>query len=302
MLPRHDSRQKNVMTVIQEQMVAVARGGSEATEPFAGRLWHEAEAKGSWVCLGLDVDLRRLPEGLPQSADGARAFLCSVVDACADLVVAFKPNLAFYLALGPEGLQLLYDLRDAVGGRALFILDGKVGDVPETAKRYAEFLFDQLDSDAITFNPWLGRDAIEPLIEQPDRGAFACVRTSNRDANHVQGLTTDQGEPVYLRLARRLVEWNELGNLGAVVGATRPDDVATVRELVPGMPILAPGVGAQGGALEATVRAGFGPEPAGVLVNAGRSALWAGNGPDYAQAVREKVEAMRAAIEDARPR
>ncbi len=283
-------------------MVDVACGGSEATEPFAGRLWNEAEVKSSWVCLGLDVDLRRLPEGLSQSVGGARSFLCSVVDACADLVVAFKPNLAFYLALGPEGLQLLFDLRDAVGDRALFILDGKVGDVPETAKRYAEFLFDKLDSDAITFNPWLGRDAIEPLIERPERGAFACVRTSNRDANDVQGLTTNQGEVVYLRLARRMVAWNERGNLGAVVGATRPDDVAAVRALVPGMPILAPGVGAQGGALEATVQAGFGPAPGGVLINAGRSALWAGSGSDYAQAVRAKVEEMRGVIEKARPR
>jgi len=109
------------------------------------------------------------------------------------------------------------------------------------------------------------------------------------------------GDPVYARLARRLVEWNELGNLGVVVGATRPDDVATVRELTPGMPILAPGVGAQGGALESTVRAGFGPAPEGVLVNAGRSALWASDGPDYAQAVRMKVEEMRSAIEEARP-
>ena len=266
------------MTVLLNQAVTVASEDLTTTEPFAQRLWREAEAKRSWVCLGLDLDLKRLPEDLPRSRnlDGARTFLHAVVDACADVAVAFKPNLAFYQALGLEGLQLLFELRDSVRDRALFILDGKVGDVPETSKRHAEFLFDRLDSDAITFNPWIGRDAIEPLIDRPDRGAFACVRTSNRDADDVQGLITDQGEPVYLQLARRLVEWNELGNLGVVVGATRPADVSAVRKLTPGMPILAPGVGAQGGALEATVRAGFGPEPEGVLVNAGRSALWAG--------------------------
>ena len=197
------------MTVIQEQMVAVASGGSAGCEPFADRLWLEAEAKGSWVCLGLDVDLRRLPEGLPQSVDGARAFLCTVIDACAEVAVAFKPNLAFYLALGPEGLTLLREIREAIGDRALFVLDGKLGDVPETSKRYAEFLFDWLNSDAITFNPWLGLDAIGPLIERPERGAFACVRTSNRDADHVQGLITEEGEKVYLSLAQRLVEWND---------------------------------------------------------------------------------------------
>lgn len=270
------------------------------SETFGGRMWREAEAKRSWVCLGLDIDLARLPAGLSPSVDGAREFLNIVVDACADVVVAFKPNIPFYLMLGPEGLRLLRDLREAIGDRAMLIADNKVGDVSDTSERYASFLFDHLEADAITFNPWGGRDSIQPLIERPDRGAFAWLRSSNPGANDLQGVETAQGEPMYARLARRLVDWNELGNLGVVVGATRPDDVATVRNLVPSLPILAPGVGAQGGALEATVGGGFGPAPAGVLVNAGRSALWAGEGPDYAQAVREKVEEMRTAIEKAR--
>lgn len=277
---------------------------ADANHPIDGfdaRLWREAEAKQSWVCLGLDLDLERLPAGLPRSVDGARAFLNEVVEACADVVVAFKPNVPFYLALGPDGLRLLRDLRDAVGDRALLLADNKVGDVSDTSERYANFLFDFLDADAITFNPWGGRDAIQPLIERPDRGAFAWLRSSNPGADDLQGLVTGDGEPVYLRLARGLAEWNELGNLGVVVGATRPEDVGTVRKLAAGMPILAPGVGAQGGALEATVNAGFGPAPEGVLINAGRSALWAGGGLDYAEAVRSKVEAMRSAIDEARP-
>ncbi|MCY3895872.1 MAG: orotidine-5'-phosphate decarboxylase [Chloroflexi bacterium] len=272
-----------------------------SADTFSGRLWREAEEKRSWVCLGLDLDLKRLPPGLRESPEGGREFLLEVVDACAEAVVAFKPNVPFYLALGPDGLQLLRDVRDAVGDRALLIADNKVGDVADTSERYASFLFDYLEADAITFNPWGGRDAVQPLIARPDRGAFAWLRSSNPGADDLQGLPTGHGEPVYARLARRLVEWNEFGNLGVVVGATRPDDVATVRELTPGMPILAPGVGAQGGALESTVRAGFGPAPEGVLVNAGRSALWASAGPDYAQAVRMKVEEMRSAIEEARP-
>ena len=278
----------------------VTSGINHPVNGFAARLWREAEAKQSWVCLGLDLDLERLPAGLPRSVDGARTFLNEVVEACADVVVAFKPNVPFYLALGPDGLRLLRDVRDAVGDRALLLADNKVGDVSDTSERYASFLFDYLDADAITFNPWGGRDAIQPLIERPDRGAFAWLRSSNPGADDLQGLVTGRGEPVYLRLARRLAEWNELGNLGVVVGATRPGDVGTVRELASGMPILAPGVGAQGGALEATVKAGFGPVPEGVLVNAGRSALWAGGGPDYAEAVRTKVEEMRSSIEAAR--
>ena len=279
----------------------VTAGANHPLDGFDARLWREAEAKQSWVCLGLDLDLERLPVGLPRSVDGARAFLYEVVEACADVVVAFKPNVPFYLALGPDGLRLLRDLRDAVGDRALLLADNKVGDVSDTSERYAGFLFDFLDADAITFNPWGGRDAIQPLIERPDRGAFAWLRSSNPGADDLQGLMTGDGEPVYLRLARDLAEWNELGNLGVVVGATRPEDVGTVRKLAAGMPILAPGVGAQGGALEATVKAGFGPAPEGVLINAGRSALWAGDGLDYASAVRGKVEEMRAAIEEARP-
>lgn len=275
-------------------------GANHPVDGFAARLWREAEAKQSWVCLGLDLDLERLPVGLPRSVDGARAFLNEVVEACGDVVVAFKPNVPFYLALGPDGLRLLRDVRDAVGDRALLLADNKVGDVSDTSERYANFLFDYLDADAITFNPWGGRDAIQPLIERPDRGAFAWLRSSNPGADDLQGLMTGQGEPVYLRLARRLAEWNELGNLGVVVGATRPADVGTVRKLASGMPILAPGVGAQGGALDATVKAGFGPAPEGVLVNAGRSALWAGDGPDFAEAVRTKLEEMRSSIEIAR--
>ena len=275
-------------------------GAKHPVDGFAARLWREAEAKQSWVCLGLDLDLERLPAGLPRSVDGARTFLTEVVKACGDVVVAFKPNVPFYLALGPDGLRLLRDVRDAVGDRALLLADNKVGDVSDTSERYANFLFDYLDADAITFNPWGGRDAIQPLIERPDRGAFAWLRSSNPGADDLQGLVTDQGEPVYLRLARRLADWDELGNLGVVVGATRPADVGTVRKLASGMPILAPGVGAQGGALEATVKAGFGPAPEGVLVNAGRSALWAGDSPDYAEAVRTKLEEMRSSIEVAR--
>jgi len=269
---------------------------------FSVRLWEEAETKRSWVCLGLDLDLARLPTGLPQTVDGARRFVYAIVDACADVVVAFKPNVPFFLALGPDGLRLLRDVRDAVGDRALLLVDNKVGDVADTSERYAAFLFDYLEADAITFNPWGGRDAIQPLIERPERGAFAWLRSSNPGADDLQGLATASSDPVFIRLAHRLVEWNEFGNLGVVVGATRPGDVATVRELTPGIPILAPGVGAQGGALEATVRAGFGPAPEGVLVNAGRSALWAGDGPEYAQVVRAKVEEMRGAIEGTRPR
>lgn len=273
---------------------------SDGLEAFSERLWREAEAKASWVCLGLDVDLERLPDPFPRSVGGARRFLLEIVDACADTVVAFKPNLAFYIALGVDGIRLLRDLRDAVGHRAIFILDAKVGDVSDTSKRYATTLFDVFDADAVTFNAWGGHDSIGPLIDRPERGAFAWVRSSNPDADDIQGLNDGGMDPIYLKLASIVANWNTLGNLGIVVGATRPSDMACVRERAPTMPILAPGVGAQGGMLEATVEAGFGSAPGGVVVNAGRTALWSGDGPDFARETCAVLEEMRVVIETVR--
>ena len=286
------------MRLSEDLGVSVMPSGD--VETFAERLWREAEAKDSWVCLGLDVDLDRLPDPLPRSIDGARTFLLEVVDACADTAVAFKPNFAFYSALGVDGIRLLCDLRDAVGDRAMFILDGKVGDVSDTSKRYATTMFDLFDADAVTFNAWGGRDSIGPLIERPERGAFAWVRSSNPDADDIQGLSDGGGDPIYLKLTSIVADWNTLGNLGIVVGATRPSDVARVRQRASSMPILAPGVGLQGGMLESTVEAGFGSAPGGVLVNAGRSALWSGNGSAFASETCDVLEGMRALIEKVR--
>jgi len=274
---------------------------SPALETFAQRLWREAEAKHSWVCLGLDVDLERLPAPLPRSLAGAEVFLRNVIEACSDLVVAFKPNFAFYTALGADGLHLLNHVRDSVGDAAIVILDGKVGDVGDTAEQYAKTMFDMFKADAITFNAWGGHDAIQPLIKRSDRGAFAWVRSSNPGADDIQGISGHDGQSVFMDLATSVAAWNVSGNLGTVVGATRPNDMEVVRALTPGMPILAPGVGVQGGDLVATVQQGFGEAPGGVLINAGRSALWAGENVGYAESVRRVVEGLRSNIEEARP-
>lgn len=273
---------------------------SPGKETFAQRLWREAEAKQSWVCLGLDIDLERLPESLPRSLEGAEMFLRTIIEACSDLVVAFKPNLAFYTALGADGLNLLTYVRDAVGEDAIVILDGKVGDVGDTSEQYAKTMFDVFKADAITFNAWGGQDAIQPLIRRADRGAFAWVRSSNPGADDIQGISDGDGRSVFLDLASSVAAWNVSGNLGTVVGATRPRDLELVRALTPGMPILAPGVGVQGGDLVATVQRGFGEAPGGVLINAGRSVLWASQDAGYVDVVRQAVEDMRLNIEAAR--
>ena len=159
---------------------------------------------------------------------------------------------------------------------------------------------DRFKADAITFNAWGGHDAIQPLINRSDKGAFAWVRSSNPGADDLQGISDHDGQSVFVSLATSVAMWNVSGNLGTVVGATRPYDMEVVRALTPGMPILAPGVGVQGGDLAATVHRGFGEAPGGVLINAGRSALWAGEDAGYAESVRRVVEGLRSNIEEVR--
>ena len=278
-------------------MTREAAGPVNPSSPFSQRLWTAAQARGSWVCLGLDVDLARLPESLPRTLDGARRFLHDVIDASVDEVVAYKPNLPFYLALGSGGLELLADTVRHVSGRAIVIVDGKFSDVATTTERYVYTMFEYIGCDAVVINPYGGRDAIAPFLTRPERGAFVWTRGSNPGADELQGQRMASGDPLFIEVARGAAGWNGLGNVGLVVGATRAGDIRDVRAAAPGLPILAPGVGAQGGDLEATVAAGFGQAPAGVLISVGRSALWASGAADYAKATRRGLSRTRERIE-----
>ena len=266
---------------------------------FSARLWAEAEAKQSWVCLGLDVVLTQLPTNLPHTIEGAREFLRNVVDASVEHVSVFKPNLAFYLALGADGIRLLADIIDHIDHRAIVILDGKFGDISDTMEQYARAAFDAFDADAVTVDVYGGWDTVEPMLVDPTRGVFVWTRSSNPGADAVQGGSQDR-DPLFMRLAGEIQARAGLGNLGVVVGATRAGDVRRVRTAAPTVPLLAPGVGAQGGDLESVVRHGFGEAPAGVLINAGRSALWASADADYALATRAAVRELRDRINAAR--
>ena len=272
-----------------------APSASSAPPRFSERLWTEAEAKQSWVCLGLDVVLKQLPHNIPHTIEGAQVFLQNIVDASIDDVAVVKPNLAFYLALGSDGIRLLTDIIEHIDRRAIVILDGKFGDVPDTVEQYARAAFDVLGADAVTVDLYGGWGTLKPMLADATRGVFVWTRSSNPGADAVQGESGDSAS-LFSRVAREIHARAERGNLGSVVGATRPDDVRRVRAAAPGVPILAPGVGAQGGDLEAVVRAGFGNAPAGVLLNAGRSALWASADADYAPATRAAVREMRDCI------
>ena len=252
-----------------------------------------SEAARSLVCVGLDVNPAQMP--VPDVADFNRA----IVDATADLVCAYKPNIAFYEALGLPGLRALEatiaHIRDAAPD-CVVIGDVKRGDIGNTVEAYATAMFDVWGFDAVTVNSWGGTETVAPWLARPDRGVFVWCRGSNPGSSDLQDLVVDGGEPVYLRLARDLGNLPAEGNLGLVVGATVPQQLAAVREVCPGMPILIPGVGAQGGDLEASVRNGVDANGRLAIINSGRGIIYASSGDDFAEAARKAAGELRDGI------
>ena len=262
---------------------------------FLERLHAAARANDSWLCVGLDPDPTLLPGGV-----GLGAFLSGIVEATRDLVCCFKPNLAFYEALGMPGQVELRSLLALLPRDIPVLVDAKRGDTPQTMRAYAKAMFDELGADAVTVNPYLGGDSLEPFFSYPDRGVFVLCKTSNPGAGEIQDLLVEGSEPLFVRVARRALSWDRHGTLGLVVGATYPSDVAEVRRVAPRAPILLPGVGAQAGDLEQSVRAAVDADGASAMVNASRSVLYASAGPDWQTAARAEAERLRSAINTAR--
>jgi orotidine-5'-phosphate decarboxylase len=226
------------------------------------------------------------------------------VDATADLVAAYKPNLAFYEALGPAGMEALLRTRELIPPDVPVVGDGKRGDIDNTMRRYATALLDVYRFDCVTISPYLGRDAIQPVASRADRGVYLLCRTSNPGSGEIADLEVrgagGETRPLYLAIAERVRSWNSSGNLGLVVGATYPEELARVREVAPELPILLPGVGAQGGLLEASVEAGVDAQRGGLLVNASRQVLYASANDDFPAAARQAAQALRDRINAAR--
>ncbi len=273
---------------------------------FRERLRAASERSGSLLCVGLDPDPARLPTHLGP-ADDARtvlAFNRAIIESTTDLVCAYKPNLGFYLAYGPAGVEALIETRRLIPAEIPVILDAKVGDLGNTSVAYARAYFDAWNFDAVTVHPYMGEDSLEPFLSRSDRAVFVLVKTSNPGSGDLQDLpVTDEGttEPLYLRVAERARRWQgRYGTCGLVVGATYPRQLAEVRERCPDLPILVPGVGAQGGDLTTTVQAGLDPAGGGLLINAARGVIYAGTGPDFAQAARRAAIELRDAINLAR--
>ncbi|MCS7282906.1 MAG: orotidine-5'-phosphate decarboxylase [Anaerolineae bacterium] len=258
-----------------------------AEKPFLQRLRSAQERRQSWLCVGLDPVLEQLPEVVRQTDDPLTRFGRAIVEATADLACAYKPNLAFWLAYGTTGLKALQAVLEAVPRDVPVILDGKFGDIGHTAAAYARFAFDVLRADAVTANPYLGADGVRPFLEREDRGVFLLARTSNPSAPDLQDRTI-AGRPLYEEVARLAQEWEARlpGACGLVVGATYPEELGRLRRLTPDLPFLVPGLGAQGGDLEAAVR--WGPTASGIgpVLNVSRGILYASSGPDFAEAAR----------------
>ena len=251
-----------------------------------------AAANDSLLCVGLDPDPSRLPQGVDIDA-----WLREVIEATSDLVCCYKPNAAFFEARGPHGQEALWELIDGIPDEIPVLLDAKRGDVGHSAEFYARAVFEVLGADAVTVNPYLGGDAVEPFLAHEDRHTFVLCRTSNAGAGELQDralAASGGGRPLYLAVAERANAWNTRGNVGLVVGATYPEEARAIRELCPDLLFLMPGVGAQAGELEAAVHAALDARGGGIIVNASRSVLYPQAGS--AAAARAEAQRLRVAI------
>ena len=255
---------------------------------FSARLREIQTARNSLVCVGLDSDPSLLPKGI----SGILEFNKRIIEATHDIVCAYKVNLAFYEALGEDGWRTLESTLEEIPDEVLTIGDGKRGDIGNTAERYAHALFSRLDFDAITVNPYMGADAIEPFLTQQERGVFVLALTSNPGSRDFQRLRVN-GIPIYKKVASAAKRWNVRENIGLVVGATHPKELREIRKIVPSMPFLIPGIGKQGGDLNAAIRFGCDAKGFSAIVNVGRSILFASRGSDFAAAARKETLKVR---------
>lgn len=268
---------------------------------FLQRLSAAWRRNDSLLCVGLDPEPERIPRHLRDRSDAIFQFCSRIVDTTADLVCAFKPQIAHFAANRAEAQ--LEDLIAHIHRRhpdIPVILDAKRGDIGSTASHYMHEAFDRYGADAVTLNPYLGGDALEPFLERRERGVILLCRTSNPGARDVQDLPVE-GRPLYLHIAEQACRrWNRHGNCALVVGATYPDELARVRGTVGSMPLLVPGIGAQGGDIEAVVRNGRDDHQEGLIISSSRAVLYASDGEDFAAAARTIALRTREAINAAR--
>jgi orotidine-5'-phosphate decarboxylase len=251
----------------------------------------------SWVCVGLDPVRERLPDVVLTADDPLFAFGYRIVEATSDVACAYKPNLAFWLTEGPEGLRALQKLIAQIPDHIPVILDAKFNDIGHTAAAYARAAFQTLGADACTANPYLGLDGLRPFLQQADRGIFLLARTSNPSAPDLQDRSVGD-HPLYEEVARLAAQWDSdhPGICGLVVGATYPEELARLRGIAPDLPFLIPGIGAQGGDVKAAVTHGPTRNGLGPVINSSRGIIYASSDADFAEAARDAASDLRARI------
>ncbi len=261
---------------------------------FKQKLADVSHNNNSLVCVGLDIDKEKMPRFIFETSKHPYyEFNKSIIDSTKDLVCAYKLNMAFYEVLGSDGIELLKKTIEHIPKDVVIILDGKRNDIGNTAHKYAQTLFETLHADAITINPYLGKDGITPFLEYKDKCSFILCRTSNTSAGDFQDLIVSKN-PLYQVVAKKIKEWNENDNCGAVVGATYPEELKTIRRILGDeMPILIPGIGKQGGDVKKTIKNGTNSKGKMAIINSSRGIIFAGDGKDFAEASRKKTVSLR---------
>jgi orotidine-5'-phosphate decarboxylase len=250
----------------------------------------------SMICLGLDPDPKRMPQEYSKSIKGMYEFLVKIIDSTKDIVSAYKPNMAFYENRGHDGFSLLESVLKKIPSDVPIILDGKRGDIGNTASFYAEAMFKQLNADWVTLNPYMGYDALRPFLEFKDKGIFVLCLTSNTGSKDFQLLDIN-GKPMYQIVAEKVDYWNKDDNCGLVIGATKPEQLKEIRKISGNMPLLIPGVGAQGGSLEKAAIYGTDNFKKTALINVSRSVLYASEGEDFAERAREELQKLNESVQ-----
>ncbi len=276
---------------------------------FLDLLARAERQNASMLCVGLDPEPTKFPDHIKGDANKIYDFCAAIVDGTADLAIAFKPQIAYFSAHRAEGqLERLMEHMRRVAPHVPIILDAKRGDIGSTAEQYAMEAFERYGADAVTLSPFMGFDSVQPYLKHHEKGAFLLCRTSNPGGDDLQNqrLASVDGQPLLYEHVARLAQgpWNLNGQLGLVVGATYPKEIERVRVLAPTLPLLIPGVGAQGGDAAATVKAAMsGPQgdaPGRIIVNSSRAILYASSGPDYTQAARRVALQTRDVLNAAR--
>jgi orotidine-5'-phosphate decarboxylase len=258
---------------------------------FLSKLMGAQRNQNSLLCVGLDADTKLLPSNVRKAPNPALEFNKRIIEATHDLVCAYKLNLAFYEALGDLGWETMRQTLAMIPGNIITIGDGKRGDIGNTSAQYAKALF-ELGFDAVTVNPYMGFDSIEPFLKDSQRGAFILALTSNPGSKDFQRLRVGR-VPLYEKVAATAKKWNKNKNVGLVVGATYPKELSRIRKIVPTMPLLIPGIGKQGGDLKSSIRFGCDKHGELALINASRSVIYASLGEDFAAAARREATKLR---------